>query len=93
MPRRRRQSAPLGGGCPQTFTDIAAFDEAIGKLRFGKVPTNRPRCADGIAAGAAKPRPVAAVTSLLDRVRKPQFAGADAARKRFAASSAEMTMF
>jgi N-methylhydantoinase A len=45
-----RLAADIGG----TFTDIAAFDEATGKLAFGKALSTPQRLVDGINAGVAK---------------------------------------
>ncbi|HEY6257085.1 MAG TPA: hydantoinase/oxoprolinase family protein [Xanthobacteraceae bacterium] len=45
-----RLAADIGG----TFTDIAVFDDASGKLAFGKVLSTPSRLVDGISAGVAK---------------------------------------
>src|SRR3954471_20214508 len=47
---RLRLSADVGG----TFTDIAGFDAATGKLLLGKTLTTPERLADGIETGVAK---------------------------------------
>src|SRR5438093_9420607 len=47
---RLRLAADIGG----TFTDIAAFDERSGKLRFGKALSTPQRLVEGINAGVAK---------------------------------------
>jgi N-methylhydantoinase A len=44
-----RLAADIGG----TFTDVAAFDPATGKLRLGKVLSTPDRLVDGITAGVA----------------------------------------
>ncbi|MBO0753884.1 MAG: hydantoinase/oxoprolinase family protein, partial [Bradyrhizobiaceae bacterium] len=45
-----RLAADIGG----TFTDVAAFDPATGRIRLGKVPTTPHGFIDGITAAAAK---------------------------------------
>ena len=45
-----RLAADIGG----TFTDVAAFDPATGKLRLGKALSTPARLVDGITAGVAK---------------------------------------
>src|SRR4051812_13307022 len=45
-----RVSADVGG----TFTDVAAFDEASGRLRLGKTLTTPARLVDGVEAGVDK---------------------------------------
>jgi N-methylhydantoinase A len=45
-----RLAADIGG----TFTDVAAFDDATGRLSFGKVLTTPARLVEGITAGVAK---------------------------------------
>ena len=45
-----RLAVDIGG----TFTDIAVFDDATGKLSFGKVLSTPQRLVDGINAGVAK---------------------------------------
>ena len=47
---RLRLAADIGG----TFTDIAVFDDASGKLTFGKVLSTPDRLVDGISAGVEK---------------------------------------
>jgi N-methylhydantoinase A len=47
---RLRLSADVGG----TFTDVAAFDEASGRLRLGKTLTTPNRLVNGIETGVAK---------------------------------------
>src|SRR3954447_16235020 len=47
---RLRLSADVGG----TFTDIAGFDAATGKLLLGKTLTTPGRLADGVETGVAK---------------------------------------
>jgi N-methylhydantoinase A len=47
---RVRLAADIGG----TFTDIAAFDETTGELRYGKALSTPDRLVDGIEAGVAK---------------------------------------
>jgi N-methylhydantoinase A len=49
-PSALRLAADIGG----TFTDVAAFDERIGRLAFGKVLTTPERLVEGINAGVAK---------------------------------------
>jgi N-methylhydantoinase A len=52
-PERRpdlRLAADIGG----TFTDVAAFDPATGKLRLGKALSTPGRLVDGITAGVAR---------------------------------------
>src|SRR5665213_2775608 len=44
----------LGSDIGGTFTDVAAFDEATGKLLLGKSLTTPARLVDGIYAGVAK---------------------------------------
>src|SRR5712691_5618884 len=55
-----RLAADIGG----TFTDIAVFDEATGKLSFGKVLTTSERLVDGINAGVTKAGTDYAATAL-----------------------------
>ncbi|HEY1543153.1 MAG TPA: hydantoinase/oxoprolinase family protein [Xanthobacteraceae bacterium] len=55
-----RLAADIGG----TFTDIAVFDDATGRLSFGKVPTTPQRLVEGINAGVAKAGSDYAATSL-----------------------------
>jgi N-methylhydantoinase A len=45
-----RLAADIGG----TFTDVAAFDPATGKLKFGKVLSTPNRLVDGVTAGVEK---------------------------------------
>ena len=45
-----RIAADIGG----TFTDVAAVDEATGKLPLGKAPSTPSRLVDGIDAGIAR---------------------------------------
>src|SRR6185437_7758690 len=45
-----RLAADIGG----TFTDIAVFDDATGRLSFGKVLTTPQRLVEGINSGVAK---------------------------------------
>ena len=47
---RLRLAADIGG----TFTDIAVFDEKIGKLTFGKALSTPQHLVEGISAGVAK---------------------------------------
>jgi N-methylhydantoinase A len=47
-----RLSADVGG----TFTDVVAFDETTGELRFGKALTTQARLVEGIEHGVAKAR-------------------------------------
>src|SRR5690348_8974343 len=49
-PSALRLAADIGG----TFTDIAVFDDASGRLSFGKVLTTPQRLVDGINAGVAR---------------------------------------
>src|ERR1700745_3265842 len=54
---RRTAGAPrlrLAGDIGGTFTDIAVFDDASGKLTFGKVLSTADRLVDGISAGVEK---------------------------------------
>jgi len=55
-----RLAADIGG----TFTDIAVFDEATGKLSFGKVLTTPQRLVDGINSGVEKAGTDYAATAL-----------------------------
>src|SRR5579871_1656479 len=50
MPHPLRLAADIGG----TFTDIAAFDEASGRLTLGKVLSTPHALVDGIETGVAK---------------------------------------
>jgi N-methylhydantoinase A len=59
-PSALRLAADIGG----TFTDIAVFDDATGRLSFGKVLTTPQRLVDGINAGVAKAGSDYAATSL-----------------------------
>jgi N-methylhydantoinase A len=59
-PSGLRLAADIGG----TFTDIAVFDDATGRLSFGKVLTTPQRLVEGINAGVAKAGSDYAATSL-----------------------------
>jgi N-methylhydantoinase A len=55
-----RLAADIGG----TFTDVAAFDAATGKLKFGKALSTPHRLVDGITAGVEKAGTAYAVAGL-----------------------------